>query len=81
MDIQIDEKTLGRLNLSESQLKFDLALGLFVDGKVSLGRAAKIAGMDSILFQRELGARRIPVHYGVTEFQRDLETIRTLSAS
>lgn len=81
MNIQIDEKMVGQLNLSESQLKFDLAIGLFVNGRVSLGRAAKIAGMDSIQFQRELGSRRIPVHYGVAEFRRDLETIRALPAS
>lgn len=80
VNIRIDEKVLDQLNLTEGQLKFDLALGLFVDGRVSLGRAAKIAGLDNIRFQRELGARRIPVHYGVNEFGRDLETIRTPSA-
>ena len=80
MNIHIDEDAVGKLNLSESQLKFDLAIGLFVDGRVSLGRAARTAGMDTIEFQRELGSRRIPLHYGVKEFQRDLETIQQLSA-
>ncbi len=80
MNIHIDEEALGKLNLSESQLKFDLALGLFVDGRVSLGRAARIAGKDTIEFQRELGSRHIPLHYGITEFRQDLETIRRLPA-
>ncbi|OGH61008.1 MAG: hypothetical protein A3G34_16950 [Candidatus Lindowbacteria bacterium RIFCSPLOWO2_12_FULL_62_27] len=80
MNIQIDEDTAGSLNLTEDQLRFELAVGLFVDNKLSLGRAARVAGMDSIQFQRELAARRIPLHYGVEEFRQDLRTIESLSA-
>ena len=68
------------LNMPEDQLRFDLALGLFVDNKVSLGQASKIARMGGIQFQRELAARKIPLHYGIEEFREDLRTIESLSS-
>jgi predicted HTH domain antitoxin len=42
-------------------LKLTLALELFADGKLSLGKAAESAGMPKILFMDELAKRQIPV--------------------
>lgn len=44
-----------------TDLKLILAIELFSDGKLSLGKAAASAGMPKILFMDELGRRRIPV--------------------
>lgn len=78
MNIRIDDVAIDRLNLTEEQLRFDLALGLFVNERVSLGKAAEVAGMGSIQFQEELGKRRISVHYGVEDFRQDLKTLEQL---
>lgn len=67
--------------MPEDQLRFDLALGLFVDNKVSLGQAARIARMGVIHFQRELAARKISLHYGIEEFREDLRTIESLPSA
>ena len=45
----------------ESNLRLMLAIDLFADGKLSLGKAAASAGMPKILFMDELGRRKIPV--------------------
>lgn len=42
-------------------LKLALAVELFADGKLSLGKAAASAGMPKLLFMDELGRRKIPV--------------------
>ena len=44
-------------------IKLHLALGLFLDHRVGLGRGAAIAGLSQSEFLHELGKRRIPVHY------------------
>ena len=56
-----------------------LAIGLFVDEEATLGQAAEIAGMTQADFLRELGRRRIPIHYGSAELMEDLRTVALLS--
>ena len=45
--------------------------------EVTLGQAAEVAGLSQSAFLRELGRRKIPLHYGVEEFSRDLSTLET----
>ena len=52
-----------------------LALGLFMDEQATLGQAAEIADMTQAEFLRELGRRRIPIHYGAAELAEDLKTV------
>ncbi|MFM8471566.1 MAG: UPF0175 family protein [Limisphaerales bacterium] len=42
-------------------LKLALAIELFADGKLSLGKAAQSVGMPKILFMDELAKRQVPV--------------------
>ncbi|MEQ1853331.1 MAG: UPF0175 family protein [Chthoniobacteraceae bacterium] len=67
--------------LTESRAALHLAIGLFSAGEVTLGQAAEVAGVTQADFMRELGSRRIPMHYGIEEFAEDLVTIRALRSS
>lgn len=49
-----------------------LAVGVFTAGDATLGQAAEIASMSQGEFVRELGRRKIPVHYGREEFAEDM---------
>jgi len=40
-----------------------------------MGKASEFAGMNRILFQKELGKREVPVNYDEGELERDLETL------
>ena len=80
MNIRIDDVSIDKLNLTEDQLRFDLAVGLYVNERVSLGKAAEVAKMGVIQFQKELGRRKIPMNYGVEDFRQDLKTLETLRA-
>jgi len=64
--------------ISEEEARLDIALGLFADRKVTLGRAALIAGVTQLAFQRELGRRGIPIHYDIEDLEADLRTVESL---
>lgn len=46
--------------------------------KITLGRAARIAGLPQAEFLKGLGRRGIPIHYDVADFAADLETLAAL---
>jgi predicted HTH domain antitoxin len=54
-----------------------LAVGLFVSEEVGLGQAAEIAGISQAAFLKELGARRISIHYGRVELEEDLRVVES----
>jgi hypothetical protein len=45
----------------------------------TLGQAAAVAGLSQTGFLRELGKRRIPVHYGADDLAEDLKTVDALA--
>jgi predicted HTH domain antitoxin len=67
-------------NLSPQSTALHLAIGLFVSDVSRLGQAAQVAGMSPADFLRELGQRRIPIHYGSEELATDLRTVESLAA-
>ncbi len=79
MHITLPEPLEARLTASEAALH--LAIGLFTAEEVTLGQAAEVAGMSQTEFMRELGRRRIPLHYGVEDFAEDLVTIGKLRSA
>lgn len=57
-----------------------LAIGMFITEEATLGQAADIAGLSQAELLKELGRRRIPIHYGHEELAEDLQTVAALSA-
>lgn len=78
MTIQVPDEVLRGLALTEQQARLDLAVGLFTERRVTLGRAAEIAGLTQLDFQRELASRGIPIHYDVEDLDADVRTLTTL---
>ena len=66
--------------LSPQQTALHLAIGLFVTEEATLGQAAQVAGLSQSGFLRELGKRRIPIHYGAEELAADLLAVDSLAA-
>lgn len=66
--------------LSPQSLTLHLAIGLFVSDEATLGQAAQVAGISQADFLRELGQRRIPIHYGSEELVADLQAVEYLTA-
>ena len=66
--------------LSPQSTALHLAIGLFVAEESTLGQAAEVAGLSQADFLRELGRRRIAIHYGREELAADLQSVEVLAA-
>jgi predicted HTH domain antitoxin len=78
MQFTIPDEILAASHITELELKQELALTLFQQERLTLGRASSLAGLSQREFQRLLAERRIPIHYGVEDFKQDLETLRQM---
>lgn len=61
--------------MSEEELRKEIAIMLYEQGRLSTGKASQFAGMNKILFMKELAKRSIPVTYDEEELIRDLNTL------
>ena len=71
----INDKELKEAQLSENELRLEIAILLYQQQRLSLGKASRFAGMNRILFQKELGKREIAVNYDIEELDQDLTTL------
>lgn len=78
MVIEIQDETLHGLQLTEAEALLDLAVGLFTERRVTLGRAAEVARLTQLNFQQELSRREIPIHYDVEDLLADVSTLAVL---
>ena len=67
------------LNKSESEtvstIKEIVALHLYKNGTISLGKAGEIMGLSKQEMLHLLNIRRIPINYDVDDLESDLETL------
>lgn len=61
--LRIDEKYIIASGFTELQLKIEIAVMLFEKEKLSLRKAAALAGMHWLEFMKELDSRKIALHY------------------
>jgi predicted HTH domain antitoxin len=78
MKIEIADELLAGTNLNEEQLRLELAIHLYQKNILSLETAAKFAGIDSYLFQKQLGANKIPIHYTIQDLEDDIRLVNEL---
>lgn len=72
------EITLPDLGMTEQEIKQELALSLYQQHKVSLAKAASIAGLTRIEFQHLLASRGIYIHYTEEMLEEDIRNLRAL---
>jgi predicted HTH domain antitoxin len=72
---QSDRATVVRKLLSKaiSQWKLERALSLYGDGKITLWKAALIAGLSLWEMVEIVRKRKIPVRYAFDDFREDFE--------
>lgn len=74
----IPDEILQAAHMSEAEMLQEIAVLLYTREKVTLALASRLAGMDRLRFQHLLASRGIPVNFGVSDFEQDLETLRSL---
>ena len=76
--VLIEDSVLEAANLSEQELKVELALMLYAQNRLSFGQARKLAEIGYYEFEKLLQDRKIAAHYDVEAFQEDLQTIELI---
>lgn len=76
--LEIPQDVLDSARLSIDELRVELAVHLYAQGRLSLGRAHELAGLSLWQFRQILGARRIPAHMDAEDLRQDLATLREL---
>ncbi len=66
-----DEMVQGK-GLDEAEWLQEIAIALFQQELITLGRASRIARMHQVDFQKLLGSRGICIHYDLEEFEEDV---------
>jgi predicted HTH domain antitoxin len=64
-------------NLSAEATRL-LALELYREDKVSLGRAAELCHLPTERFMEFAGRRNVPLHYGAGDLEEDRQTLQRL---
>ncbi len=81
MIIHLPDDIILPLDLSEAELKLELALALYAAKKLSFGKARQLADMDWFTFRQKLDERGISAHYDVDDFEQDMNSLSHLSKS
>ncbi len=79
MPLVIPDETLRAAGMNEREAKVEIACRLFDAGKLTIGHAARLAGLEESEFEVQLQLRGIP-RYRYTEemLEQDVETLKKL---
>jgi predicted HTH domain antitoxin len=79
-EITLPDKILIALGLREEEigdaLKKELAVYFFQRNVLSFGQARQLSGLSVWDFLEFMKERKVPLHYGVYEYEEDLKTIK-----
>lgn len=78
ISIEIPREVVRAARMTPEELKRELAIHLYQQGKLSFGKARELAGMTLWAFQDLLGSREICVHYDTQDYEEDLATLKEL---
>jgi predicted HTH domain antitoxin len=76
--IEIPREIIHATRMTPDELRRELAIHLFQQGKLSFGKAREMAGMTVWTFQQLLGSRGIPVHYDLEDYEADLSMLKEI---
>jgi predicted HTH domain antitoxin len=81
MTLNISDSVLQGLRIPEGEiakrLRAELAIALYAQGALSLGKAAELAEMNRMSFGDLVGQRGIARHYGDAELAQDAAYARS----
>jgi predicted HTH domain antitoxin len=74
--LELPRSVLDSARLTPDELKVELAVLLYQQARLSVGKARELAGMSLWQFRQLLASRQIGPHYGIEEYQEDLDALR-----
>ena len=79
--IDIPRDILDSARLSPDQIKQELAISLYAQRRLSIGRARELAGMSLWRFRQLLVSRELPAHDDGADLFEDLDTLSNWGGS
>ena len=76
--LQNPQEVLDSARITKVQLLVELAVHLYEQGGLSIGKAHELAGLSLWEFRQLLGLRQIAPHFDAADLEQDLETLRYL---
>ena len=81
MTVELPADVMESARISAEEVRLEIAVALFRVERLSLGRAAELAGLSVQTFLEILCFRQIGVHYGVEDALEDARTLAAHSAA
>lgn len=76
--LEIPRDILDSARLTVPELKIELAIYLYAQGRLSVGKARELADVTLWEFRQLLASRRISPHYDVADLDEDIATLHEL---
>jgi predicted HTH domain antitoxin len=76
--LEIPQDVLDSARLTVDQLRVELAVHLYEQGRLSAGKAHELAGLSLWEFRQLLGFRHIAPHFTAEDLEQELESLRHL---
>ena len=76
--LEISQDILDSARLTLHELQIELAVSLYAQGRLSIGKARELAGMSLWEFRQLLAFRRIAPHYDERDLHEDGTTLQEL---
>jgi predicted HTH domain antitoxin len=76
--LEIPQVVLDAAQMNVQDVRRELALTLYAQQRLSLGKACELAGLTLWEFRQWLATRRIEAHYDTADLQEDMATLRDL---
>jgi predicted HTH domain antitoxin len=76
--LEVPQDTLDAARLTVGELKLEIAIALYAQGRLSIGKARELADMPLWTFRQVLAVRQIPPHLTPADVDADAATLRDL---
>ena len=78
--LEMPQDVLDTARLTVDELRVELAIYPYAEGRLSIGKARELAEMTLWEFRQLLASRRIPPHYDVPDLDEDVATLTGITS-
>ena len=76
---EVSQDILDSARLTAPELKLELAIWLYAQGRLSAGKARELAGLSLWEFRQAAATRHTTAHYDIDDLQDDLTAVSKLN--
>ena len=76
--LEVSQEILDSARLTISEIKVELAVHLYEQRRLSIGKARELADMSLWAFRQLVAARGIPVHFDESDLEADLTSLQEI---